>query len=74
MTSDPSGNASVPHVANALTETLILQEAAKVPSEDYTGGAFRHGPIELAGPGLISVMFTGTAPIACQAWQSSWAD
>ncbi|RJL23175.1 SIS domain-containing protein [Bailinhaonella thermotolerans] len=45
--------------ATALTGALILKEAAKVPAEAFVGGAFRHGPIELAGPGLTAVMLTG---------------
>lgn len=41
----------------ALTGALILKEAAKVPAEGYLGGAFRHGPLELAGPGLTALLF-----------------
>lgn len=43
--------------ATALTGALILKEASKVCAEGYVGGAFRHGPIELAGPGLTALMF-----------------
>lgn len=47
------------HAASALYAGLITKEAAKVPSEGYIGGQFRHGPLELAGPGLTSVLFGG---------------
>ena len=47
--------------ATALTGALILKEAAKVAAEGYVGGGFRHGPMELAGPGLTLLLFaTGT--------------
>jgi glutamine---fructose-6-phosphate transaminase (isomerizing) len=44
------------NAATALTGGLILKEAAKVPAEGYTGGEFRHGPLEIAGPGLTAVL------------------
>jgi len=48
--------------ATALAGALILKEASKVCAEGYVGGAFRHGPLELAGPGLTALMFgAGTA-------------
>lgn len=43
--------------ATALTGALITKEASKVPVEGYIGGAFRHGPLELAGDGLTVVLF-----------------
>jgi len=43
--------------ATALTGALVLKEAAKIPAEGFAGGAFRHGPLELAGPGLTVLMF-----------------
>jgi glucosamine--fructose-6-phosphate aminotransferase (isomerizing) len=45
------------HAASALYAGLILKEAAKVPAEGYIGGEFRHGPLELAGPGLVTTLF-----------------
>jgi glucosamine--fructose-6-phosphate aminotransferase (isomerizing) len=42
--------------ASALTGALIMQEAAKVPAQAYTAGQFRHGPLELAGPGLTALL------------------
>ncbi|WP_329057924.1 SIS domain-containing protein [Amycolatopsis sp. NBC_01480] len=51
------------HAATALYAGLITKEAAKVAAEGYIGGQFRHGPFELAGPGLAAVLF-GAAPDA----------
>jgi glucosamine--fructose-6-phosphate aminotransferase (isomerizing) len=43
--------------ATALYAGLITKEAAKIPAEGFVGGEFRHGPLELAGPGLAAVLF-----------------
>lgn len=43
--------------ATALYAGLITKEGAKVPAEGFIGGQFRHGPLELAGPGLVAVLF-----------------
>lgn len=43
--------------ASAAAGGLILKEASKVPVEGMAAGALRHGPIELAGPGLAVVFF-----------------
>jgi glutamine---fructose-6-phosphate transaminase (isomerizing) len=43
--------------ASALYAGLITKEGAKVPAEGFAGGQFRHGPLELAGPGLTAVLF-----------------
>lgn len=45
--------------AIALYAGLITKEAAKIPAAGYIGGEFRHGPLELAGPGLTAVLFAG---------------
>ena len=47
------------HAATALYAGLITKEASKIPAEGYIGGQFRHGPLELAGPGLTAVLFGG---------------
>lgn len=47
------------HAATSLYAGLITKEAAKVPADGYVGGQFRHGPLELAGPGLTAVLFGG---------------
>ena len=42
--------------ATALLGGLVLKEAAKISAEGFIGGAFRHGPLEIAGPGLTAVL------------------
>ncbi len=44
-------------LSSALFGALVLKEAAKVPAEGFVRGEFRHGPLELAGPGLTAVLF-----------------
>ncbi|MDH2443311.1 SIS domain-containing protein [Amnibacterium sp. CER49] len=43
--------------ATSLFAGLITKESSKVPIEGYIGGQFRHGPYELAGPGLIAFLY-----------------
>jgi glucosamine--fructose-6-phosphate aminotransferase (isomerizing) len=38
--------------AGAEMGALLLKEAARFPAESFEAGQFRHGPLELAGPGL----------------------
>lgn len=46
----------------AQTGALITKESAKVAVEGYVGGAFRHGPFEMAGrPELSVIIFTADA-------------
>lgn len=45
--------------ATALLGGLIIKEAAKLSAEGFIGGGFRHGPLELAGPGLTAVLYVG---------------
>ncbi len=45
--------------ASALLGGLIIKEAAKLGAEGFVGGEFRHGPLELAGPGLTAVLYMG---------------
>lgn len=49
--------ANGPDAATALAGALVLKEAAKVAAEGYVGGAFRHGPLEIAGPRLTTILF-----------------
>lgn len=51
-----------PDTATALAGAMVLKEAAKVAAEGYAGGAFRHGPLELAGPGLTALLFGRGSP------------
>ncbi len=43
--------------ATSLTGALVLKEASKICAEGYSGGAFRHGPMELAGAGMTALLF-----------------
>ena len=52
------------HGASALYAGLITKEGAKIPAEGYVGGQFRHGPFELAGPGLTAVLYGAPDPAA----------
>lgn len=48
-----------PSLASARTGSLITQEASKLPCAGFSGGGFRHGPLELARPGFAAVIFGG---------------
>lgn len=43
--------------ATALLSGLITKESSKVAAEGHVGGQFRHGPFELAGRGLTTVLY-----------------
>jgi glucosamine--fructose-6-phosphate aminotransferase (isomerizing) len=45
--------------ASALYGALVIKEACKLQAEGFIGGEFRHGPFELAGPGLTAVLYRG---------------
>ncbi|WP_166787974.1 SIS domain-containing protein [Cryobacterium adonitolivorans] len=45
------------HAATALFAGLITKESSKVAIEGHIGGQFRHGPFELAGPGLTVFIY-----------------
>jgi len=52
--------------SSAAMSTLLCQEAAKLNAVAFTGGQFRHGPIEIVRSGFRSVVFAGderTAPL-----------
>jgi len=44
-------------LATAQIAALLFNEVAKFPAEAFLTGEFRHGPIELAGPGLVCLVF-----------------
>ena len=48
--------------ATALFAALITKESSKVPLQGFVGGEFRHGPYELAGPGLTAFLYAAGAP------------
>ena len=50
------------HAATARYAGLITKEGAKIAAEGFIGGQFRHGPLELAGPGLTAVLFGSDDP------------
>ncbi|MGC8635156.1 MAG: SIS domain-containing protein [Candidatus Limnocylindrales bacterium] len=43
----------------AWTGALILKEAVRCPAEGMSAGQFRHGPLEIAGPMLTSIVVEG---------------
>ena len=51
------------HSATALYGGLIIKEATKLPAEGFIAGNFRHGPLEMAGPGLTA-LFIGVRDAA----------
>jgi glucosamine--fructose-6-phosphate aminotransferase (isomerizing) len=53
-----------PSLAVARGGALVVKEAAKVHAEGMSGGQFRHGPIELAEPGLLAIVLEGPAETA----------
>jgi len=44
-------------LATAQIAALLLNEVAKFPAEAFLTGEFRHGPLEMAGPGLVCLLF-----------------
>ncbi len=46
-------------LATVYTGALVLGEAAKYSAVPFQAGEFRHGPLELAGPGLSALVFAG---------------
>lgn len=46
-------------LASAFSGALNLQEAAKLPALGLQAAEFRHGPLEMAGPGLTAFIFAG---------------
>jgi glucosamine--fructose-6-phosphate aminotransferase (isomerizing) len=49
-------------LASAHQAALILREGAHLAASAYSGGAFRHGPLQWAGPDAQFVVFTGSSP------------
>jgi glucosamine--fructose-6-phosphate aminotransferase (isomerizing) len=46
-------------LAAALTGGLILKESTHTAAEGMSSAAFRHGPLEMAGPGTVVLVFGG---------------
>ena len=51
-----------PQAVTARHAAMIIMEWLKVPAVSATAGAFRHGPIEIAQPGLGVVVFAAPGP------------
>ena len=54
--------ARCPSLASALNGGLILKEAVRLPAEGFSGGRFRHGPLEMLAPQLGVLCFTPPGP------------
>lgn len=50
-------------LAAALTGGLIIKEASHFHAEGMSAAAFRHGPLEMAGPETLLVIFSGGADV-----------
>lgn len=53
-----------PSLAAVGTGALIMKEAARFPTEGLSAAAFRHGPLEMAGPRLAVLVCEGAATTA----------
>ena len=51
-----------PHTATAMQAAQTLAEWCKVPAIGLSAGALRHGFIEVAGPGVGAIIFSGDGP------------
>lgn len=43
--------------ASAAQTALMFMEATKTPASALLGGEFRHGPLEMVGPGFICIIY-----------------
>lgn len=48
-------------MASASQSALMAMEASHTPSQALAGGEFRHGPLEMVGPGFTAVILAPTA-------------
>jgi len=48
-----------PSLATACEGGLVLKEAAHFPAEGMGSAEFRHGPLEMVGPGILVCIFAG---------------
>ncbi|GAB4115105.1 MAG: SIS domain-containing protein [Roseiflexaceae bacterium] len=51
-----------PALATALSGGLLLKETAKVAAEGMSSAQFRHGPLEISGPGQRMIICTAPSP------------
>jgi glucosamine--fructose-6-phosphate aminotransferase (isomerizing) len=47
-----------PSIASAYNGALVVQEAARRPAAGFMGSQFRHGPMEMLSPDLVTLLFT----------------
>ena len=50
--------------SSAQISALVTLEAAKLHSSAFSGGGFRHGPVELLRDGFVSVFYFGDDAVA----------
>jgi glucosamine--fructose-6-phosphate aminotransferase (isomerizing) len=55
-----------PSFSTALQCELMFKEAARKPAAGTLGGEFRHGPMEMVGPGFTSLLFAAEGPTYSQ--------
>lgn len=53
-------------MASASQSALMAMEASHTPAQALAGGEFRHGPLEMVGPGFVAVIL---APTASGTWE-----
>jgi glucosamine--fructose-6-phosphate aminotransferase (isomerizing) len=63
-----------PSYTTALAGALNLQEAAKIPALGAHAAEFRHGPMEMAAPGLSALIFTGAPGPEQELSRKLWSD
>ncbi len=51
-----------PALATALSGGLLLKETAKMPAEGMSSAQFRHGPLEISGPGHRAIVCAAPGP------------
>lgn len=51
-----------PALATALSGGLLLKETAKLPAEGMSSAQFRHGPLEISGPGHRAIVCAAPGP------------
>lgn len=61
-----------PSYATALAGSLLFKETARIPADALSSAQFRHGPLEIAGPGHRAVICAG--PGATFAYDMRLAD
>lgn len=50
-------------LASACEGALNIEETSKLPAIGLQAAEFRHGPLEIAGPGLTALVFAGQPPV-----------